>query len=69
MPTMGPRSSQLALSKVNMQVSEEVLEKLKTMTLTEATDLFHEIEATFDVGEKKDDKKDDEPADDAPAEE
>ena len=62
---MAPRSSKLAYSKVNMQVSEEVLEKLKTMTLTEATDLFHQIEETFDL--KKKDEKDDEPADDAPA--
>ena len=44
-------------------VASDVLEKIKGMTLLEATELIKEAETTFDVGPKSDDD------DDAPAEE
>jgi len=41
--------SKLAASKVSMSAVEEVMDKLKTMTLLEASELVKAIEETFDV--------------------
>merc|ERR1719486_452602 len=43
------RSSNLASSKVHMSAGDEVMEKLKSMTLLEASELVKAIEETFDV--------------------
>jgi len=49
MVTPAARSSKVAASKVSMSAVEEVMDKLKTMTLLEASELVKAIEETFDV--------------------
>jgi len=43
------RSSKLAASKVHMSAVDEIVDKLKTLTLLEASELVKAIEETFDV--------------------
>merc|ERR1719267_281491 len=49
-PVAAPSNSKLAASKVQMSaVVDEVMDKLKSMTLLEASELVKAIEETFDV--------------------
>ena len=76
-PALAPRSataavSKLSLSKVCMEsATEEIVEKLKTMTLLEATELHHALEELNGVKKDDDDAEDEAPAAEAeaPAEE
>merc|ERR1712039_456377 len=59
-PVIASRPSKIAQSRVCMTTSDEVLEKLKTMTLLEATDLYHQMQESFGIGDKKNEPNDDE---------